>query len=1055
MTERFAAERYLDGLKGFQRATVAHVDRRFFEDDHPTRRFLVADETGLGKSMVARGVIARTIERLQDDDSVGRIDVLYVCSNAAIAGQNLKRLDVLDSGGIHHSTRLTLLARDSGDLEGEPDPRVGKKVNLISFTPGTSFDLGDSTGRADERALLHVILAEAVGWSRKVERRSSIVLRGSSGIDRFRRRITNLWTWFCSEGRTGPDEAITNPFLSSVRGRGGLLERYERAVDDVGQRQSLSANEETENGRLVGELRAALARAGIDALEPDLVILDEFQRFRHLLAVDDPRYQEAAELAHTLFGYGDTKVLLLSATPYKPFTFAEEAASGDDHQADVQRTLSFLAATDGGGPAVDAIVTDLAAFRRAAVNGEDTDDLRTQLQDGLTTLMCRTERPQLGDDGMLCELAVTAEDVRPEDIVGYAALRRLATELDAPMAVDYWKSTPYFVNFGDGYKLGDRLRERLATPEGRHELRGLLAATQHLDAAAVERFEPIDPGNARMRRLFADTVEQGWWRLLWMPPSLPYAPPGGPYAEPGIADMTKRLIFSSWAATPTAIASLLSYEATRQIAGSRERLDSATARLDWRTEDGRPSAMTTLALFWPAPELASRFDPLADDGVAVASASSLTPATTTASTGGEPWYWTTILGSTGAMPAALDAATATRSLSGETDESNGDESSGLRAHVDLAMRVAADRDVTASERRTRPPDDLDTRVAELARFTPGNVAWRCVDRLTQPGDGVTALGRWQAAAVLASGLRSLFNRPESMLLLDREVPGTVYWRAVLRYCAWGNLEAVLDEYLHHLAATDRQSGLDDAKLLALAFQARAAITPLPSRYQAFDPLHPDRRIAFPSRFALRYGSRRATDDENGRLPEIREAFNSPFQPFVLATTSVGQEGIDFHWWCRAAVHWNIPASPVDFEQREGRVHRFGGLAIRRNLASLHCDAIRSAAAADGAHPWDEAFKIGITEAPARHDELAPHWITEGPSKIERHVMPYPLSSDHARYRQLKDDLALYRLTFGQPRQEDMLGLLAARGLRATPSGDDLALDLRPPTAAGTTEESRD
>lgn len=352
-------------------------------------------------------------------------------------------------------------------------------------------------------------------------------------------------------------------------------------------------------------------------------------------------------------------------------------------------------------------------------------------------------------------------------------------------------------------------------------------------------------------------------------------------------------------------------------------------------------------------------------------------------------------------------AAAARSLSGETDEPDGDESSGLRAHVDLAMRLATDRDLVASERRTREPDDLDVRVAELARYGPGNVAWRCVDRLTRPGGGVTALGRWRAAAVLASGLRSLFNRPESMLLLDREVPGTVYWRAVLRYCAWGNLEAVLDEYLHHLAATDRQSGLDDAKLLALAGQARAAITPLPSRYQAFDPLHPDRRIAFPSRSALRYGSRRATDDENARMPEINKAFNSPFQPFVLATTSVGQEGIGFHWWCRAAVHWNTPASPVDFEQREGRVHRYGGLAIRRNLAALYGDAIR-AAAADGAHPWDAAFAIGIVEAPERYDELARHWITEGPSKIERHVMPYPLSSDHARYRQLKDDLAPQR-----------------------------------------------
>ena len=65
-----------------------------------------------------------------------------------------------------------------------------------------------------------------------------------------------------------------------------------------------------------------------------------------------------------------------------------------------------------------------------------------------------------------------------------------------------------------------------------------------------------------------------------------------------------------------------------------------------------------------------------------------------------------------------------------------------------------------------------------------------------------------------------------------------------------------------------------------------------------------------------------------RLPEVREAFNSPFQPFVLATTSVGQEGIDFHWWClsraRQSVHplsglsmQRVPAAEGEHRDRCG------------------------------------------------------------------------------------------------------------------------------------------
>ena len=48
------------------------------------------------------------------------------------------------------------------------------------------------------------------------------------------------------------------------------------------------------------------------------------------------------------------------------------------------------------------------------------------------------------------------------------------------------------------------------------------------------------------------------------------------------------------------------------------------------------------------------------------------------------------------------------------------------------------------------------------------------------------------------------------------------------------------------------------------------------------------------RYALRYGEARPeTEVDEIRADQIRSAFNSPFRPFVLATTSIGQEGLDF------------------------------------------------------------------------------------------------------------------------------------------------------------------
>lgn len=94
--------------------------------------------------------------------------------------------------------------------------------------------------------------------------------------------------------------------------------------------------------------------------------------------------------------------------------------------------------------------------------------------------------------------------------------------------------------------------------------------------------------------------------------------------------------------------------------------------------------------------------------------------------------------------------------------------------------------------------------------------------------------------MLASGLRSLFSRVETTLLVDRFLPEEVYWRAVLRYSAWGNLQAVLDEYLHHLFLAEGSPVLDDDRLSKLATVAAGTIQLRPSRYEALDPLEPDR-----------------------------------------------------------------------------------------------------------------------------------------------------------------------------------------------------------------------
>ena len=84
--KRPSVEASLKPLKAFQRCTVEHAFHRLFTADDSTGRFLVADEVGLGKTLVARGIIARAIDHLWND--VKRIDIAYICSNGSIAKAN-------------------------------------------------------------------------------------------------------------------------------------------------------------------------------------------------------------------------------------------------------------------------------------------------------------------------------------------------------------------------------------------------------------------------------------------------------------------------------------------------------------------------------------------------------------------------------------------------------------------------------------------------------------------------------------------------------------------------------------------------------------------------------------------------------------------------------------------------------------------------------------------------------------------------------------------------------------------------------------------------------
>ena len=1044
------------GLKGFQRATAGHVDRMFFDEGRT--RFLVADEVGLGKTLVARGVVARALQRFAAQ-KVKRVDIVYISSNAEIGRQNIRRLVPHGQQVFDRLDRLTLLPLHVSDLSARNRP------NFISFTPGTMPDSSSRSGWSRERALIYVLLARA--WNLRLGRGSiRLLMHPVRDEKRFRVEVKDIRS-------RRPDDHIGREFVRLVEADPvGLREEFHN-LTRILTREGVVPQEVRERRlHLVARFRLLLAQACVDALEPDLVILDEFQRFRHLLDEET----DAALLFRSICDYADTdtgsktKVLLLSATPYRMYTTRDD---DDDHYSDFRRTLRFLMDADEAKAGVAAELLD--EYRSQILRADDAAGLirtRDGLAAALRTVMVRTERLAVSVDrsGMLDPRPRRGAELEREDASAYVLLDgtlRDADERPGAAGLEYWKSAPYLPNLMDTYQLKKRLR---AAAGSRTTGRALAKRWRHgvglLPFETVRSYGSIPATNPRIRTLERDLLDANLWRCLWIPPSLPYYRLGRHFTE--CQSLTKRLVFSSWRVAPRAIATLTSYEAERRMITASEKSPVNTpegrVKLDRRLLDfkvavgkgGRRTGMPVLALMYPCLALAD-IDPLtlrrerarlgqplpspaearawARDGVA-----QLLDAVDSPTEGpvDERWLW--------AAPLVLDGERAAAWLSRSTLAARWSDGSSVRwhEHVRLAADAAAGRIDPPLGRR---PDNLTEVLADLALAGPGVASLRSLCRvLGGPSSNADDHVR-DAAARAAWGLRVLLNHPESTTLIRSGRSGP-YWRRALSYCVEGGLQSVLDEFAHlvydlHAVERldpDRRAGLIGDLIRSTASARSARIVPdevvVKGRRAVFEPQ------SMRSRFARAYGEL-AEDEAGEQTPAeaVRDAFNSPFAPFVLASTSVGQEGLDFHPYCHAVVHWNLPANPVDLEQREGRVHRYKGHALRKNVAAAVGE---QSLLRDDDDPWHSIFVEAEESDPARSDsEIVPYWIYPGDAKIERHVPALPLSQDEERLRKLLSSLALYRSVLGQARQEELIELLAEQGLPGGLAFEDLRIDLSP------------
>ena len=647
-----------------------------------------------------------------------------------------------------------------------------------------------------------------------------------------------------------------------------------------------------------------------------------------------------------------TRTLLLSATPYRMYTTSED--SEGNHYQDFLDTCSFLFGDPDRVKRLQGRFRELRTALTSPGSLDRATGICRDIEADLSSVMARTERLAATPkrDGMLRELDAQVK-VLHNDLHAYLRFDGLAEAVGHHQPTEYWKSGPYLVNFMEDYRfkrlIAQAVEEGRLGDGGMFDPGpGLLSWDD------VDTYEAVDPQNGRLRWLLDDLENHRAFELLWVPPSMRYYDTGSVYESSETASFTKRLIFSGWTVVPKVISSLVSFEAERRAFATRGHRYSAKyrrrggQRLRFRTTEptGQPrpgeaagtrraAAMTAFLLTWPSPSLARLGNPrpqvprqrpqgpgidekatpaardspqVSDvlDRVATRLRQAVEPLVRAAPTDGvvdQRWYW--------AAPLFLDQQRTPTIIdlllgpSGAAAWEGDNAGQGLHAHVAEARAMIGHKHSVLG----RPPDDLVEVLAELAVGGPAQCALRMISSVcglpVSDDDGTV-----KYAARIAAAFRSFFNAPEVTAVItsghsehpDADEGESRYWRDVVRHSIDGNLQAVLDEHGHvlrdwlgHLNLEDddrrSQAAEDIAGKVAEALELRT------SSYRVDIPVRKrkGRKIAFDphrirTRFAVAFANQTLERGGEARVGSVSAAFNSPFWPFVLTSTSIGQEG---------------------------------------------------------------------------------------------------------------------------------------------------------------------
>ena len=1002
----------------FQQATIDWVKEQLFAPGRASSRFLVADEVGLGKTIVTAALVDEIRNKARKTAKI-----VYLTSSLDIARQNCQKLasdaEIIEADRILLAFDKSLLDLPRRRARGEAISKEerDRKIELYSFTPGTSIFIKKLTGTVQERRFLALLCMKYFGVSLGKAVRLFCHVKDEDG---FRRELK-----FDYGLRFSMSLELKRALIDSWRGTSIRIAGEEISFQDLLQ---LRLSEQSSR-ELVKELRSSLARLLLANLNPRLIIVDEFQRCHGL--VEWPVRSECAA-----FFNPRVPTLLLSATPYAlapSMSIKVGSHDGSQHYKDFGKVLKFLYNEER---TPNRVIEDLGNYGKAVLknDGKTIERLleeKARVERQLQTVMTRTERALFETEASKpdANFLSTWASEQGEPTYSVSSLAEFLVLRDAvphpSIMMNYWKSGAYPRTYMQDY---DEVKK--AQWSKIKDLRSL-------------RTDPSTDGvqsNIKLRYLVSDCLKGGEnFQYLWVPPSRSYYPGKGAF-DPKVLQarkVKKALVFSVWSFVPKFIATEVAMMKVRQQTGkSISQLDGSKHTVI------KPSTVNWLRFYYPSRLLSSclthrDFVTAGDTKVLFKTAKKSLRDILHARLGDSAFKGTGVGSRAWQVIKRVEIEQdGLWERAGRLYRPGGRNAEQVFATKDYQHLMEPQDKIYISERTL---DEL----AQIAIASPSVCLYRALKTL-MPGklkDGELEIDEFvQLMRLCIHEVRTFINRHGTFDAVKSAIKRKSSPAARMEeYFLQGNIQAVLDEYLY-LQQPNKKSRKFKGYLDAL----KLVWGPL-KNYSLVQARGQAKKLRVPTDIAVAFSG---GDQESDTRDNIRLAFNSPFWPFILGTTSIGQEGLDFHLYCRDIYHWDLPTNPVAFEQREGRINRHNNLNVRRAIA----DNIPVDQMAGVAHIWEYLFREAQNHCHAadRYNfGLSPHWIFTPPNalketnRIQRHILDLPLSKDKLKYEKLMTDIVHYRLALGQPNQRQFLEELAKQNKFSAEEIKGLTLQLFP------------